>query len=258
MDSHLSHSLERKILIRTPENLEVSYELAGAGTRAAAYSVDILLMTLILNLFQGLFAAFLAPMAEEMPSYIAAIIGIIAFVYFNAYFMVFELLWAGQSPGKRMVGIRVIKTGGFALRFSDTLIRNLLRAIDFIPLFYGVGLVSLLLTRHCQRIGDLVAGTLVIYQEQNSPDALFPTSPPLDTADSFPTLKLGRIPADVVETCDEFLRTRDQLAPKYRQQIAQDLIDLVERLSGLAPAAHQSSEAFLVRVVTQFGQIRAV
>ena len=74
--------------------------------------------------------------------------------------ILFELLWAGQSPGKRVVGIRVVQTGGFSLRFPDSLIRNLLRTVDFIPLFYGVGLLSLLLTRHCQRIGDIDILTL--------------------------------------------------------------------------------------------------
>ncbi len=59
----------------------------------------------------------------------------------------------------------MIKQGGYALRFFDTLLRNLLRVVDFLPLFYGVGLTSLLLTRDSQRLGDLVAGTLVVYQE---------------------------------------------------------------------------------------------
>ena len=243
------------MVIRTPENLEVSYELAGAGTRASAYIVDFLLMTLLLSLFQNLFAAILVPLPEELHGYVAALLGLIAFVYFNAYFIVFELLWAGQSPGKRIVGIRVIKSGGFALRFSDTLIRNLLRAVDFIPLFYGVGFASLLLTRQCQRIGDLVAGTLVVYQEKSVPDSSFASPVTSDTSVPFPIGKLGNIPIDVMETCDEFLRTKDQLAPKYRQQIAADLLELVERTAGLTPASNQSAEAFLMSVVSQFGQI---
>jgi uncharacterized RDD family membrane protein YckC len=254
MDSHSSNSLERKIVVRTPENLEVSYELAGAGTRAAAYTIDVMFMMLILNIFQGLIAAILTPLPQEFQAYGIAIIGIMAFVFFNAYFVVFELLWAGQSPGKRIVGIRVVKTGGFALRFPDTLVRNLLRAVDFIPMFYGVGLVSLLLTHRCQRVGDIVAGTLVVYQEESSSDTVFATMVE-DTTEQMPIISLGMIPPDVVETCDEFLRTREQLAPKYRQQLAQSLLDLIEQMSSLSPAANQSTESFLVRVVSQAGRI---
>lgn len=241
-------------MIRTPENLEVSYELAGAGTRAAAYVIDIVLMSVILSVFQNLLLAIVTPFGEEMQGYLVAVLITLGFVYYNAYFTIFELLWAGQSPGKRAVGIRVVKTGGYALRFPDTLIRNLLRAVDFIPVFYGVGLVSLLMTKHSQRIGDLVAGTLVVYQEKKTSDALF-SVPAGSQIVQLPLIKLGLIPTDVVETCDEFLRTREQLAPKYRQQLANDLLELIERLSGLSPSSNQSVEAFLVCVVSQFGQI---
>ena len=254
MDRHSSNSLERKIVVRTPENLEVSYELAGAGTRAAAYTIDVILMMLVLNIFQGLIVAIVSPLPEEFRPYIIAVLGILSFVYFNAYFMAFELLWAGQSPGKRIVGIRVVKTGGFALRFPDTLLRNLLRAVDFIPLFYGVGLLSLLLTHRCQRLGDIVAGTLVVYQEGNSKEAPFSTVAE-ETSDPLPIISLGMIPSDVMETCDEFLRTREQMAPKFRQQLAQSLVDLIEQMSRLAPASDQSMESFLSRIVSQAGRI---
>lgn len=246
--------MERKIVIRTPENLEVTYELAGAGTRAAAYAVDVIVMFLVLNVFQSLLAALANAIGDSGP-YLLAIMGILAFVYFNAYFMIFELIWAGQSPGKRLVGIRVIKTGGFALRFVDSLLRNLLRIIDFIPLFYGVGLVSLLATRRCQRIGDLVAGTLVVYQQNGSTEAEVSFSSPATEVNPLSVVKLGALPAELVETCDEYLRSREQLGPKYRQQIGHELMELVEQISGLSPADNQSTEAFLLKVVSQAGQI---
>lgn len=233
----------------------MSYELAGAGTRAAAYVIDILLMVAALSLFQNLIVAVLAPLPREMQSYAAAVLSILSFICFNAYFIIFEWLWAGQSPGKRLVGIRVVKMGGYALRFPDTLLRNLLRAVDFIPLFYGVGLMSLLLTRHCQRLGDVIAGTFVVYQDQNA--AILSTTVSGNPAIQLPIAKLGAIPTEVVETCDEFLRTKDQLAPKSRQQLAHDLLDLIEKWSGLFPEANQSAETFLGCVVSQSGQIPA-
>lgn len=212
-------------------------------------------MGVIASLFQNLIAAALAPLLAEMRGYLLAALGLVSFVCFNAYFIVFELLWAGQSPGKRIVGLRVVKTGGYALRFPDSLLRNLLRAVDFLPIFYGVGLTSLLLTRHCQRLGDIVAGTLVVYQGQNATDAILSTNVAGNLAVQLPMVKLREIPPAVIEACDEFLRTRDQLAPKYRQQLANDLLDLIEKWGGLQPEANQSAESFLGGVVTQVGQI---
>jgi len=255
MDRHASVSLDRKIVVRTPEHLEVSYELAGAGTRAAAYVIDIILMMAVMSLCQNLVAAILTSLPMSLQVYAAALLGILYFIAINAYFIVFELLWAGQTPGKRMVGIRVVKTGGYALRFPDSLLRNLLRAVDFLPLFYGVGLLSLLLTRHCQRVGDIIAGTLVVYQERNRADAILSTTVTGNSAMPLAMVKLRAIPADVVETCDEFLRTKDQLTPKYRQQFANDLLDLIEKWSGLTPEPSQSAEAFIGCVVSQAGQI---
>jgi uncharacterized RDD family membrane protein YckC len=259
MNGHALNALERKIVIRTPENLEVSYELAGAGTRAAAYVVDSVLMMAILSVLQNAFVALFSALGEEMQVYAVAVLGLIGFMYFNGYFIVFELLWAGQSPGKRLLGLRVIKTGGYALRFPDTLIRNLLRSIDFIPVMYGVGLTSLLFTRRCQRIGDVVAGTLVVYQESaETGDELLPSASEMSPSTPLPVVKLGLIPTNVVEISDEFLRAKDQLAPKFRQQFASDLLELIERLSGLIPPANQSAEAFLLSVVRQCGQIPVV
>ena len=88
---------------------------------------------------------------------------------------------SGQTPGKRVVGIRVIKVGGYSLRFLDVLLRNLMRFVDFLPVFYGVGAASLLVTSRCQRLGDVVAGTLVVHQEPSGADGLLT---PLPAADS--------------------------------------------------------------------------
>ena len=116
-------------------------------------------------------------MGLESQLWIAAIAGLVSFALYNGYFILLEWLLNGQTPGKRLLHIRVIKQGGYALRFFDTLLRNLLRVIDFLPLFYGVGLTSLLLTRDSQRVGDLVAGTLVVYQEPVETDSLLPDLP---------------------------------------------------------------------------------
>ena len=94
----------------------------------------------------------------------------------------------------------MIKQGGYALRFFDTLLRNLLRVVDFLPFFYGVGLTSLLLTRDSQRVGDLVGGTLVVYQEPVETDSLLPDLPPAEDVESalLSAVSLAAIPQDLI------------------------------------------------------------
>ena len=149
----------------------------------------------------------------------------------------------------------MIKQGGYALRFFDTLLRNLLRVVDFLPLFYGVGLTSLLLTRDSQRLGDLVAGTLVVYQEPVETDSLLPDLPAPDESEPpLPAEQLAAIPDEAISLADEYLRSRTELAPRPRQEIAAELVDLIRETSGLEPRPAQSVESFLASVVRQVEQ----
>lgn len=253
MDVHAAGLLERRIVVRTPENLELTYELAGAGTRSAAYCIDLLLLYMALSLLQNVVVGAAAALPEAWLGYAFALYGLLAFFVITGYFIAFELLWSGQTPGKRAIGIRVVKSGGYALRFGDSLLRNLMRAIDFLPVFYGVGLLSLLLTRHSQRLGDLVAGTLVVYHQPANPagDA---NAPAFLAPAHLSLVQVGAIPPDVLEACDEFLRMTDELTPRHRQELAASLVDLIAATSGLRPALTQSSEAFLAGVIHQSGQ----
>ena len=181
MNDHQMPLSQRVVSIRTPENIELSYALAGPGSRAAAYMIDLLLMftvcQLVINLFIYIFMMLLTTLGADSQVWLAALGILGSFGLYNGYFIILEWLLNGQTPGKRMLHIRVIKQGGYALRFFDTLLRNLLRVIDFLPLFYGVGLTSILLTRDSQRLGDLVAGTLVVYQEPVETESLLPDLP---------------------------------------------------------------------------------
>jgi len=260
MNGHEQNFPVRNVIVRTPENLEIKYELAGAGTRAVAFLVDATLMYLILSLLQGLVIAVVLPFGEKHPIYAGAVMALVSFLFFNGYFVIFEMLWAGQSPGKRTVGIRVVKKGGYALRLIDSLIRNLIRTVDFLPACYGVGLVTLLCTRYSQRLGDLVAGTLVVYENRVRTSSPFTSTSAEGLADEssiLPQLQLASVPAEVIETCDEFLRTKSELASAPRQQIASELVYLIEKTSGLTPGSRQSDEAFLNCAVTEFGRTPA-
>jgi uncharacterized RDD family membrane protein YckC len=259
MNAHRLPLAQRVVSIRTPENIELSFALAGPGSRAAAYFIDLMIMSaagqMLINLLAFALVALSRTMGVTSELWISAIAALLAFALYNGYFILLEWLWNGQTPGKRLLHIRVIKRGGFALRFFDTLLRNLLRAIDFLPLFYGVGLTSLLLSRDSQRLGDLVAGTLVVYQEPVQTDSFLGDLPsPDDLGAPFPAAQLSAIPDEAISLAGQYLRSRIELAPRPRQELAGELADLIHETSGLEPRPAQGIESFLASVVRQAEQ----
>jgi uncharacterized RDD family membrane protein YckC len=259
MDEHQQPLSQRVVTIRTPENIELSYALAGPASRAVAYLFDVFLMfavfQVLINLMVSAFGLLIGALGVASDMWVAGIAALATFVLYNGYFIVFEWLLNGQTPGKRILHIRVIKQGGYSLRFFDTLLRNLLRVIDFLPFLYGVGLTSLLLTRDSQRLGDLIAGTLVVYQEPVETDSLLAELPAaLDSEPPLPRAELAAIPNQAISLVDEYLRSRAELAPRPRQEVAAELADLIRESSGLQPRANQSVEGFLASVVRQVAQ----
>ena len=259
MNDHQQPLSQRLVSIRTPENIELSYALAGPGSRAVAYVVDLLIMftvcQMLFNLLVYAFAMLLSASGVQSELWVSALVGLGSFALYNGYFILLEWLLNGQTPGKRLLHIRVIKQGGFALRFFDTLLRNLLRVVDFLPLFYGVGLTSLLFTRDSQRLGDLVAGTLVVYQEPMQTESLLPALPASEESEpALPAAQLAAIPSDVISLAAQYLRSRIELAPRPRQDLAAELASLVRETSGLEARPAQSVESFLAAVVRQAEQ----
>ena len=156
MNEHLS--------IETPEQIQINYSIAGIGSRFYAALIDIAVLTPIVLI--GLYVTVRAIIdLNEILNWLAAIAGVATFAFLWGYYMVFEIAMNGQSPGKRALGLRVIKVHGYPISFSDSAIRNLVRIVDFLPLFYGIGLLAMLLNKNWQRLGDLAAGTLVVKED---------------------------------------------------------------------------------------------
>ncbi len=149
--------------IDTPENVVFGYPVAGIGSRFMAALVD----TLVIAVLEGLayllmFLILLRDLAGAWPSWLIGIVGFIAFSLLYGYYIFFELVWNGQSLGKRWVGLRVIKSDGMPITLAESLVRNLVRIIDFLPMLYGVGVVVMFIDSQSRRLGDLAAGTLVV------------------------------------------------------------------------------------------------
>ena len=161
--------MEEFLQIDTPENVVFNYEVAGIASRCIAGAIDtlILLVTQII-IYLTLFAV-LSVTAGELwgqdggaSGWIIAILGLIGFALFWGYYIFFEMRWNGQSPGKRKMRLRVVRTDGMPITFTESLIRNLVRLVDFLPAYYGLGCVVMFVNSQSRRLGDLAAGTLVV------------------------------------------------------------------------------------------------
>ena len=217
-------SSEDYLSIDTPENVVFDYEVAGIGSRFLAALVDTLLiivLQVIVNLTLLLLASALFANTLDWESgllvWLFAVFGLIGFAFLWAYYVFFEMIWNGQSPGKRWVGLRVIRTDGTPITLSESLIRNLVRLIDFLPAYYGIGVVTMFINEQACRLGDLAAGTLVV-RDRATVTLESLASSPTPSASIRTILSVGidlpieRLTSQDIQMAEEFLRRQPQLS----------------------------------------------
>jgi len=142
--------------LETPEGIDLLLRPAGPLPRALALLFDLLL--------RGLLLALLAVVLFFLGGLGKGLITILAFVISWGYPILFEVLCQGQTPGKKLMGLYVVHDDGTPIGWPSSITRNLLRAADMLPVGYGLGLVACLLQKQFKRLGDLAAGTLVVYR----------------------------------------------------------------------------------------------
>ncbi|MEK6320684.1 MAG: RDD family protein [Acidobacteriota bacterium] len=167
--------LDDELVIETPERVELHYVLANIGNRFLAAGIDHLIQAVamvIIVVVAGVSNNW--RLFSSMNVWTAALTVLVVFAIYWGYFVVFETLWSGQTPGKRMMQLRVVREDGRPVRFFEVFVRNLLRlAIDFQPLpSYAIGVVSIIFSARSKRIGDFVAGTVVIKQRATEAPSL--------------------------------------------------------------------------------------
>ena len=158
--------------VRTPEAIAFYYELAGLGSRFLALCVDTVIQSFVLILLLiglALVARRTASFAhsvhlgeKSLTSTELAVVILSLFLLFYGYFIIFEKLWNGQTPGKRIVGIRVVRDGGYPVELVSSIIRNLVRVLEFSIGFYVLSAMSMVLSSENKRLGDYAAGTIVV------------------------------------------------------------------------------------------------
>jgi uncharacterized RDD family membrane protein YckC len=222
------------LVIETPERVPLHFALASIGNRFIACAIDhtiqIVAMIIIAIFFVIIAdAASLGSRLMNAPKWVIAVLVVIQFVIFQGYFAVFEWIWRGQTPGKRWLKLRVIREDGRPISFFEAMVRNLLRVVDFlVPPFYSVGLISVFATERDQRVGDLVAGTVVVREREAEAPAFAEVfaSPVSDAAlrRSFApvpfTADLEKLTEQEITVVESFLRRRWDLKDYPRQWMA--------------------------------------
>ena len=167
--------------VLTPERVSLQYDIAGIGSRGAAVLVDtaLQLISLIVLMLVSSFAIGFGLTQAGLPitdagagALVVGLYVLATFLVTAGYFMLFEILWSGQTPGKRLVGVRVIRENGYPIRPIDAVIRNLVRIVDWLPFTYGVGVLTMLLNKRSKRLGDFASGTIVVREGSRTPGAM--------------------------------------------------------------------------------------
>lgn len=233
----IKHIMNDHLSVETPEQISINYQKAGVGSRFYAALLDTLLLGLIVLIGLYVNYNFLREFGEVLGNWLGAIGGILIFAMFWGYFMLFEITTNGQSPGKYALGLRVIKDGGYPISFGDSAIRNLVRLVDFLPFFYGTGLIVMLISGNWQRLGDLAAGTLVVRTTRKTKVDLNQSITPTDISSDEPLYSDWIQPMLVTDSdfdmIKEYLRRRPELSPIRRLELARTIgRPIAEKMGG--------------------------
>jgi uncharacterized RDD family membrane protein YckC len=209
-----------RIEITTPEGLSLAITLAGLGSRAAAAIIDTLIIAVLI-------AVAIVPFGSTPGTAIRIFQIAMPFALFFGYHMVFETIGRRQSPGKRLLGLRIVKTDGSPARGVDSVIRNLIRLVDFLPSFYLIGIISVFATSQNQRLGDLAAGVVVV-TEPNPGAGLFADDqpPPFRLPEGW---DVSAVTDQDVAVMRQFLARRASLDRTARLKLANKISTALER-----------------------------
>ena len=162
----LKRKVDTRVVVETPEGVDFKFVIAGPGTRAYAWLIDTLLKFGILA-FAGTLLSVFGAFSEAGENFVQGLMLLSGFVMDWFYGSLFESWMNGQTPGKKTAGLRVVRTNGTPVDITSAIGRNFLRTADLLPFFYTIGLISMLMTRRMQRLGDLVFDTMVIDERRD-------------------------------------------------------------------------------------------
>lgn len=230
---------EETLIIETPERVPLAFALASIGNRFLAVAIDHFIQYLTIFIVAWAFISWSGiserglgespdVILQEMSKWTIAIMIIVLFLLFTGYFIFFEWLWNGQTPGKRLMKLRVIREDGRPITLWEAIARNLLRIFDNLPWFflpiYSIGLISIFLNNRDQRIGDMFAGTVVIRERTDEAPSFAETFSNQISDAAFRRVQrqvvfqtnISLLTDDEIEVIESFLRRRWDLTERQR------------------------------------------
>jgi uncharacterized RDD family membrane protein YckC len=270
------------LTIETPEQIPLDFPLAGIGSRFLALALDTLIqmvVALLLVLVGVLAFSGASSTAPHQGMWVMAVYILLAFLLQFGYFAVFEAIGNGQTPGKRRMHLRVIKDDGRPITTYDSVARNLVRIVDNLPGFYAVGIISMLISSQNKRLGDYLAGTVVVHerpldqprpaesgstQEQPRAEPSVAPASMLDLNPYTPAPKAAPLPdgpsgydvrhlsVDEFGLMETFLLRRGQLAPEVRSQLARQIVDRLAPVLRIRDEDLVRAEALIEKLAAEY------
>ena len=246
---------EDQISIDTPEQIQLEFPLAGIGSRFLALTLDTILQTLLY--IAGTFAMIAgAGFLKNLANYFAwvpenwaiALVILFLFSVYWGYFAFFEIIWKGQTPGKRLTGIRVIKDSGRPINVYEAIGRNLMRVVDWLPGMYIAGIVSMMISPQNRRLGDHVVGSVVVHDKR--PEQIRPEwSSAHSATQSNPAI--SKVTPDELVLIETYLQRRLDLDPSIRDTTAYKIAARITAKTGIERPPDQSLDDFLEDIAKQ-------
>lgn len=224
-----------KLTIDTPEQTSLEFPLAGIGSRFLALALDTLIQsaaTLVVFILAAVLSVSIREFWRGGSVWTVAVFWLVFFCLYFGYFAIFEAVWNGQTPGKRLTRLRVIQESGRPVSVYQALGRNLMRIVDQLPFFYAVGIITALLSKQNKRLGDYVAGTVVVHEkpfEEVRPEWGSVEQPAVA---QFGATRLG---LDEVQLIEAFLQRRSHLSADVRAQMARQIAERVAQKLDVSP-----------------------
>jgi uncharacterized RDD family membrane protein YckC len=262
---------EEILTIETPEHVHLQFSLATIGNRFLACAIDHIIQAIVLILI----SVFAYKLSEAVRTLTQSVIGegggvgmwvsavsiIVTFSILFGYFIFFETIWSGQTPGKRLLKLRVIQGDGRPITFFAALTRNLIRIADFIPGLYSVGIISVFASERAQRLGDFVANTFVVkeraaeaptfdevFESEVIDTAMRRVAPPVDFLGDVRLITPGEI-----LTVETFLRRRYEIPEHPRKWLAWRIsLPLLEKMRPLYDSSNFDYEGFLEELLARY------
>ena len=267
--SHAIIETEETLVIETPERVPLAFALASIGNRFLAVTIDHFIQYVSIGVIAWIFlsaagfgsqAGLIREFEQEAPKWMIAVMIIVLFLLFTGYFILFEWLWNGQTPGKRLLKLRVIREDGRPITFWEAIARNLLRVFDALPI-YSIGLIVIFLSNRDQRVGDIFAGTVVIRERTDEAPTFAETFSNRISDAAFrrvqkPTefnANVSQLTTDEVEVIESFLRRRWDLTDRQRVWMAWRIaLPLMYKLKPDYDLATFTYEGFLEEILHRF------